>query len=139
MKNQLRPDRPLEHGLQGGLNPDSVSDGTIRLIALMVIAHWTSTQATLIAIEEPENGVHPHLAGHLVGILRKASETCQILATTHDPSFLNHLDATELILSDKVNGATRMSCANSVKNIEEFRQHFELGDLWMQGVLGATP
>jgi predicted ATPase len=32
----------LEDRMRGAINPRSVSDGTIRLLALMVIAHWSA-------------------------------------------------------------------------------------------------
>jgi len=45
----------LEERIRGAINPESVSDGTIRLLALMVIAVWSSRHCSLLAIEEPEN------------------------------------------------------------------------------------
>jgi len=37
----------LEDRMRGAINPRSVSDGTIRLLALMVIAHWSASRSTL--------------------------------------------------------------------------------------------
>jgi predicted ATPase len=57
----------------------------------MVIAHWSARTSTLLSIEEPENGLHPHLSEHIMGLLRAASEHRQVLVTTHNPDFLDHL------------------------------------------------
>ncbi len=129
----------VEDRIRGAINPRSVSDGTIRLLAMMVIAHWSARRSTLLAIEEPENGLHPHLSRHIVDLLRAASETRQVLVTTHNPDFLNELEPEELILCDKKEGFTVVRHASEVTEIEAFRKHFRLGELWEQGTLGGIP
>lgn len=129
----------LEEKIRGAINPDSASDGTIRLLALMVIANWTTKHSSLIAIEEPENGVHPHLSEHIVEILRAASEDRQLIVTTHNPAFLDYLEPEDIILCDKINGFTKLRHASDVAQIDTFRKHFRLGELWTQGTLGGIP
>lgn len=76
----------VEDRIRGAINPRSVSDGTIRLLTLMVIAYWSARTSTVLAVEEPENGLHPHLSRHIVDLLRAASESRQVLVTTHNPT-----------------------------------------------------
>ena len=128
----------VEDRIRGAINPRSVSDGTIRLLALMVIAHWSARRSTLLAIEEPENGLHPHLSKNIVELLRTASLTRQVLVTTHNPDFLDELEAEEVILCDKEEGFTTVRHASEVAEIKSFRKHFRLGELWMQGTLGGV-
>ena len=129
----------LENRIKGAMNPNSVSDGTIRLLALAVIANWKSKVSSLVAIEEPENGLHPHLSEHIVQILRTASEERQLLITTHNPEFLNCAEPTEVVLCDKKDGLTVIRKASDVEDIQAFRKHFSLGELWIQGTLGGMP
>lgn len=129
----------VEDRIRGAINPRSVSDGTIRLLAMMVIAHWSARRSTLLAIEEPENGLHPHLSKHIVELLRTASETRQVLATTHNSNFLDELEPEEVILCDKAEGFTVARHASEVAEIKSFRKHFRLGELWEQGTLGGIP
>ena len=129
----------VEDELNAAINPISASDGTVRLLALLVLTTWSARNSSLIAIEEPENGVHPHLAEHIVDMLRSASEHSQIIVTTHEPDLLDHLEPSEVILCDKEDGFTRLRKASSVTDIERFREHFSLGELWEQGVVGAIP
>jgi len=129
----------VEERIRGAINPRSVSDGTIRLLAMMVIAHWSARRFTLLAIEEPENGLHPHLSKHIVDLLRTASETRQVLVTTHNPDFLDELEPEEVILCDKKEGFTVVRRASEVDEIKSFRKHFRLGELWEQGTLGGIP
>jgi predicted ATPase len=129
----------LEERIRGAINPRSVSDGTIRLLAMMVIAHWSARKSTLLAIEEPENGLHPHLSKQIVDLFRAASQTRQVLATTHNPDFLDELEPEELILCDKKDGFTTLRTASEIDEIKSFRKHFRLGELWEQGTLGGIP
>ena len=129
----------LENRIQGAMNPNSVSDGTIRLLALSVIANWRNDVSPLIAIEEPENGLHPHLSEHIVQILRTASEERQLLITTHNPEFLNCAEPEEVVLCDKREGLTVIRKASDIEDIQAFRKHFSLGELWIQGTLGGMP
>ena len=122
------------------INPQSASDGTVRLLTLMVIACWCAPTATLVAIEEPENGIHPHLSKQLVELFREASKQRQFIITTHNPSFLDHLTPNEVLLCDKGEDSfTKVTHASDREQIEVFRKHFTLGELWRQGVLGGIP
>lgn len=128
-----------EEKLRSPLNPQSASDGTIRILLLLVAACWSAKRAGLICIEEPENGLHPFLAEHLVAILRRASVGRQFLVTTHNPLFLDHLMPEELLLCDKLDGFTTLRHAVDVEEIQGFKKHFSLGELWTQGMLGGVP
>jgi predicted ATPase len=129
----------LEDRIRGAINPESVSDGTIRLLALMVISVWSSRRSSLLAIEEPENGLHPHLAEHIVSVLRDASQHRQILVTTHNPAFLDFLEPKEVLLCDKIEGFTKVKSAADIAEVTQFKRRFRLGELWEQGVLGGIP
>lgn len=128
-----------EEKIKGSINPFSASDGTIRLLTLLVITTWMSRNASLVAVEEPENGIHPHLSEHIVKILKTASKTTQLLVTTHNPAFLDHLEPDQVILCDKIQGFTKLRRASDVAEVESFRKHFDLGELWVQGTLGGIP
>ena len=129
----------VEDKLKAAINPASVSDGTVRLLALLVVATWSVRNSSLIAIEEPENGVHPHLSEYLTEVLKSASQRSQIVVTTHAPDLLDYLEPHQVILCDKEDGFTKLKRASSVSDIEQFRKHFSLGELWSQGAIGATP
>ncbi len=128
-----------EEKLKSPLNPLSASDGTIRLLLLLVAACWSAKSAGLVCIEEPENGLHPFLAKQLVEILRRASAERQFLVTTHNPFFLDHLSEDELLLCDKIDGFTQLRRAADVEEIQGFKKHYSLGELWTQGLLGGVP
>ena len=128
-----------EDEISGRLIPSSVSDGTVRLLTLLTIT-LDVAPGDLIAIEEPENGLHPHLIPEIAEHLRYcADEGAQVFVTTHNPDFLDEASPNEVFLCDKVNGSTQLVRAASVPEIEAFRRSFSLGELWEQGALGGTP
>ncbi len=129
----------VEDKIRGAINPSSISDGTIRLLTILVITLWSSRSSSLITLEEPENGIHPHLSEHIVDILKDASERTQVIFTTHHPDFLDFLEPKQVILCDKKDGFTKTKHANDIVEIENFKKHFTLGELWEQGALGGVP
>jgi predicted ATPase len=89
-----------------------LSDGTLRLLAL-VTAKNTLSRRSLLCLEEPEDAVHPGILGKLVRFLRgmttdlrdpdsAATSWQQVIATTHSPQLVSHLDLSrnELLFAD---------------------------------------
>ena len=61
--------------------------------------------ASLVGIEEPEAALHPAAAGVLLGALREASESTQVLVTSHSPDLLDDESiATDSLLAVSANG-----------------------------------
>lgn len=123
------------------LSPASISDGTIRLLTLLVATCWSARNSSLLVIEEPENNLHPHLCESLTAMFRVTSEERQVLVTTHCPGFLDYLEPDELLLCerDEETTFTQLVPAASRENVEIFRKRFTLGELWVQGALGGIP
>lgn len=61
-----------------------ISEGTLRVLALCALAvnPW---KGSLLAFEEPENGVHPRRLELIVELLTSISRSQQVLVTTHSP------------------------------------------------------
>lgn len=79
-----------------------ISEGTLRVIGLLSAIH-PRNPATLVAFEEPENGIHP-VRLRLVGeILKNASQQYgkQIIVTTHSPILPEYFDDKDLFVSRK--------------------------------------
>lgn len=80
---------------------ESISDGTIRLFAHLA-ALLGDPAASLICIEEPNHGLHPHLMLRLADAVRSVVDISpndvgechrpQVIFTTHSPDFLDCFD-----------------------------------------------
>jgi predicted ATPase len=70
----------------------SMSDGTLRLLGLL-LAVYQPNRPSVLVVEEPEATVHPAVAQLVTEILLDAAHDRQVLVTTHSPDIL---DAKEL-------------------------------------------
>lgn len=97
---QVGPKETIEFRQQVGANEHpwrffaaNMSDGTLRalgiLVALFQSANGTLKKVPLVAIEEPEIALHPAAAGVLRDCLRSASQTTQVIVTSHSPDLLD--------------------------------------------------
>ncbi|MET9398442.1 AAA family ATPase [Kitasatospora sp. NPDC002965] len=99
-----RPDRVhvvlTERGLHGVTALRDASFGTVRLLALLGLAHDPHSRS-LSAIEELDHGVHPDAMGLIMERLREVQYRTQFLVTTHSESIISKLDTTEYIHCDR--------------------------------------
>jgi predicted ATPase len=84
-----------------------LSEGTLRVIGLLA-AIYPKNLATLIAFEEPENGIHPARLKLIAEILKNASQQTekQIIITTHSPLLPDYFDNQDLFVCFKDNRQT---------------------------------
>jgi len=110
------------------------SDGTLKLLAYLIIL-YDPEPPQLIGIEEPENHLHPNLLPILAEECRSASESSQLMVTTHSPFFVNGILPNELwILFRDDNGYTQAKRALDMEGIKEFIEEGALlGNLWVEG------
>ena len=67
------------------------SAGTLRILALLT-AMFEESSSGLVAIEEPENNIHPAALGDFTSYLTSASGKTQLAVTTHSPILLDFLE-----------------------------------------------
>jgi len=134
-----------EKGLRGPINIWRMSDGELAFLALLsLIFAPEDLGAPLYCIEEPENHLHPKLLETLVEVLTQrqdefGSRAAQMITTTHSPYLVDKVSLSELIVVEKVNGATKFTCPASKEHLKELleREELGLGELWYSGVLGG--
>jgi predicted ATPase len=67
---------------------DKISDGTLRLLAYLILINQPELP-TLIAIEEPERNLHPAWLSIVSDILNQLSTRTQVIITTHSSQLLD--------------------------------------------------
>ena len=115
-----------------------VSDGTLRFLCLLAIL-VDPEPPPLIAIEEPELGLHPDIHPQLAALLLEASERTQLIVTTHSDILVDALTDTPetIVVCEKVDGCTRLERLSSEK-LKPWLEKYRLGELWMRGEIGGT-
>jgi predicted ATPase len=136
---------------QGGhkVPATDLSQGTLIALALLTLAYHP-TPPSLIALEEPDRGIHPHLLRHVKDTLYRLShpESCgetrppvQVIATTHNPFFLDLFKEfpEEVVIANKVGADVQFQRLSDQPHVKEYLEDAHLSDVWYTGILGGVP
>jgi predicted ATPase len=126
-----------------------LSQGTLIALALLTLAYHP-TPPSLIALEEPDRGVHPYLLRHVQDTLYRLShpESCgenrepvQVIATTHSPYFLDLFREMpeDVVVANKTGGNVTFERLTDQPHFQDIIGESALGDAWFSGVLGGVP
>jgi predicted ATPase len=93
-----------ENGHQ--LSLADVSDGILRLLCWLAVCLYPHPPA-LVAIDEPDAGIHPRAMSVLAGLFKQFAQRCQLLITTHQSYFLTCFALSDLAVLRKAAGASQ--------------------------------
>ncbi len=104
-----------------------ISEGTLRLIGLLAGIH-PRNPATVIAFEEPENGVHPVRLKIISDLLKNSARGYdkQIIVTTHSPILPEYFDEKDIFV-----------CANEEKQTT-IKPLLSMGPLYRRGEINRA-
>jgi energy-coupling factor transporter ATP-binding protein EcfA2 len=122
-----------EKGTERPFPRNLISDGTYNILSLMA-AVYQSNQPQFLCIEEPENGLHPQAIELLVDFFREKCEEegHHIWLNTHSQTLVRCLEIDEIILVDKVDGATRAK-----QLTKEDEVNIKTDEAWLSNALGG--
>lgn len=128
-----------EDGLRTPIPATRLSDGTIRILALLA-ALLLPRKAPLLCIEEPELGLHPDALAIIAELLVEAKTQTQVIVTTHSDVLVSALteEADSVLVSDYVDGGTEFRRVDPGK-LEKWLEQYRLGEIWRMGKLGGNP
>lgn len=113
-----------------------VSDGTLRFMALTLIAYLPLIFSNVFLIEEPENGLHPKAMQAIFDSLSSAYDR-QIMVATHSPVFLQNARLEDIFCFTKnEDGAITVIPGNRHPRLRNWHEKPSLEDLFVAGVLG---
>jgi len=126
-----------------------LSQGTLVALALLTLAYHP-TPPSLVALEEPDRGIHPFLLRHVRDALYRMShpESCgetrepvQVIATTHSPYFLDLFKDSpeEIVVANKVGLDVKFERLTDQPHFHDILGDAALSDAWFSGVLGGVP
>jgi predicted ATPase len=129
-------------------SPDEVSDGTMLVLAFL-LTQFQTPQVDILAIEEPERGLHPYLLGSLMKFLRGMAhgevggKSVQIVLATHSASLLDHARPEEVRFFQRAadGSVTIESAPTGDATWSEYYSNYQesLGQAWLSGGLGGVP
>ena len=112
-----------------------VSDGTIKMFAYLVLLYDPKPHP-LLAVEEPENQLYPHLLWELAEEFRGyAQRGGQVFVSTHSPEFLNGVELDEVFCLVKKDGFSNVVRPINSETLRSLVNGGETpGRLWRQGL-----
>jgi predicted ATPase len=93
-----------ERGVLRPWSAGEVSDGTIQALALIVALF--DRRIPLLAVEEPENALHPWILREFVDLCR-AQPAKQVVLTTHSPVLIDYVPADVVTLMWRADGKSQ--------------------------------
>jgi predicted ATPase len=113
----------------------NVSDGTLRLLALTLIAYLDEPDRVYL-IEEPENGVHPQAVETLFQSLSSTFGS-QVICATHSPVVLSLAEPRQLqCFAKTLDGVSDIVRGDVHPQLQDWKRSADLGTLFATGVLG---
>lgn len=112
------------------------SDGTLMVVAMLVLLLTPIKNCPLICIEEPENCLHPKALKTLLAYLKQRTMDLQILVTTHSSFLLNQVSPEDVIVAQvKEDGSTHFERISNLKELyRKLRKGFiSFGDMLETG------
>jgi predicted ATPase len=127
-----------EAGLVEMLSAIRMSDGTLKFLSLLA-ALFHPKPPPLMCIEEPEIGLHPDALQLVAEALVEASESTQLIVTTHSDVLIDYLTDrpdTVLVCERDFDNGTQMKRL-SKEHLKAWLEHYTLGQLWRKGEIGG--
>jgi len=115
----------------------NLSDGILRFLLLIAILA-NPEPGDLVAIDEPETGLHPNMFPLIAELATEAAERTQVIFTTHSPQFLDAFTSASptTTVAEWVDGETRLSVLNG-EELQRWLKEYSLGSLFRSGELEA--
>lgn len=112
-----------------------LSDGTIRFLFLVTVLA-NPHPPTLIAIDEPETGLHPSMLPIIAELAADAAQKSQIIITTHSAEFLDACTKFKptTTIAKWADGKTSLTIVSD-KTLECWIKEYTLGQIFRSGEL----
>lgn len=119
------------------LDATSLSDGTLRFIALATLLLQTKVPQTII-IDEPELGLHPAAMVKLAAMIRKASAKAQIIIATQSVTLISNFSIDDLIVVGRDDSQSTFHRLDQ-DNFSQWLEEYSVGELWEKNIIGGRP
>jgi predicted ATPase len=127
-----------EAGLAEMVSAVRMSDGTLKFLSILA-ALFHPKPPPLMCIEEPETGLHPDALQLVAEALLEASQSTQLIVTTHSDALIDSLTDrpdTVLVCERDFDNGTQMKRL-SKEDLKVWLERYTLGQLWRKGEIGG--
>lgn len=126
-----------EQGLHTVLSAENLSDGTLRFICLAVLLLQDAGPG-MIALDEPELGLHPFAIHQLASLLRRAAQDRRVVVATQSVTLLGQFSVEEIAIVERTIDGTQIHRPHPDALTQWLSDH-SVGELWEKNLLGGRP
>jgi len=127
----------LERGSDYPFTTDQLSDGTIRMIAMITVLLQPNLPSSII-LDEPELGLHPYALTMLADLLKAASTKAQVIVATQSAYLVDQFSADAILVTERTNNQTVFKRLHE-EELAAWLEEYSLGELWEKNVFGGRP
>lgn len=121
--------------------PEHFSDGTLRFIALAtLLLQPPELLPQVIFVDEPELRLHPQAIDVLGTMVKKATESTQVIMATQSPRLLDSFDYKDIIVAEKnrETGCTMLNRPDE-DDVRMWLEDYSLSQVWEKNIIGGQP
>ncbi len=140
---ELKPDSiQLEwrhRGSDNYFNVSSLSDGTLRFIALATLLLQPEERLPkTILLDEPELGLHPAAIQLIANMFKSTALRTQLIVSSQSVTLINQLEAESIIVVEHEHEQSNFRRL-SKDELSSWLEDYGLGDMWEKNVIGGRP
>lgn len=98
IKDQVHKLYIVDKNLNQPIESNLMSDGTKRILALLTDVLINKDRCSIVAIEEPENSIHPSLLRAFLTILKSLNYNITIMLASHSPFIIQYLNLDDIYI-----------------------------------------
>lgn len=121
--------------------PHQLSDGSLRFIALATaLLQPVETSPSVIILDEPEIGLHPHAISLLSDMIKSVNSGKQVILTTQSTTLLDNFDCNDVIVAEfDQNKKSSTLKRLSKESLADWLSNYTLSELWEKNIIGGLP
>ena len=113
-----------------------ISDGTLRYLLLMGIL-LNKHRGAIVGLDEPEGRLHPDMINSVAEMLRRASNSSQLIIATHSPLLLNAFTLEDVLVFEKEENNASVVKRYYEEDFDMYEGDLLPGQLWLRGEIGG--
>lgn len=114
-----------------------MSDGTLRFICLATLLLQPDLPH-LVALDEPELGLHPYAIVLLAELLHAIRDRSQVVLATQSVTLIDQFSLADIIVVEREAGASTFHRPDEA-TLRDWLDEYSLGELWQKNLIGGRP